>query len=264
MSTLVREVKTSSKQRTHPTRIELARYYCEDAQDFLVRFRALFYARQKDFQAIKSRRAKAYLDLRLSIEALLKGMICLRASRRLCGRPLISTINRYRHNLSLLIRKALKGLRIDAKYRVALRKCGLAPVGLRHSFDAMSFRPPDGRHYAQTVGSTVWLQLLEEFAERGIVRLKRPSIAAQSGHAPLCPLFRRKSPSWSLAGAVCRSHHPEDRARSTPVRARLYKGSGPAARAADALLHHRAREDAALCSASGRHVRRPPCRARFP
>jgi len=68
-------VRRKPEMRTYPMRIELAGYYCQDATDFLGRYRLTFYSDQMDFQGVKSRRVKAYVDLRMALEALLKGLM---------------------------------------------------------------------------------------------------------------------------------------------------------------------------------------------
>ena len=59
-------------------RLELAGNYADDAADFFHRYRVTFYSEEVDYQGIKSRRAKAYVDLRMALEALLKATLCLR------------------------------------------------------------------------------------------------------------------------------------------------------------------------------------------
>jgi hypothetical protein len=124
-----------------------------------------------DFQGVKSRRVKAYVDLRMALEALLKSVICLRARRDFAGRPLVRMGRQYSHDTERLKTDALKGLRLDARYSDAIDKCRIAPVDLRYQFDAMIFREPDDRNYYETIGSDLWLKTIEEFVESGLARL---------------------------------------------------------------------------------------------
>jgi hypothetical protein len=123
-------VKQTPEKRTYPMRLELAGYYCEDTFDFLRRYQLAFYSNQVDFQNVKSRRAKSYVDLRMALEALLKALICLRAPRDLSGKPLVRMILRYSHDTARLKTDALKGIRLDARYGDAIDKCKIARLTL--------------------------------------------------------------------------------------------------------------------------------------
>ena len=165
-------VKRFAEKRTYPMRVELAGYYAQDAADFLRRYRFTFYADGLDFQGVKSRRTKAYVDLRMAVEALLKAGICLRSSFSLAGAPLVKCVRGYSHSIGKLSVDALKGLKLSAPYMEALAKCDMAPVDLRYQFDAMNFRVPNDENYYNTIGSNQWLKLLEEFSDAGIRRVQ--------------------------------------------------------------------------------------------
>jgi hypothetical protein len=80
------KAKQKPEMRTYPMRLELAGYYCQDVFDFLRRFQLTFYSDKMDFQGVKSRRVKAYVDLRMALEALLKpSSVCARAATLLAG-----------------------------------------------------------------------------------------------------------------------------------------------------------------------------------
>src|SRR5262249_10336613 len=95
-------VKKTPERRTYPMRLELAGYYADDAADFLRRYRGTFYSQEVDYQSIKSRRAKTYVDLRMALEALLKAALCLRSPYSLAGKPLVTKIRRYSHDIDQL------------------------------------------------------------------------------------------------------------------------------------------------------------------
>jgi hypothetical protein len=135
------------------------------------RYQLAFYSEKLDFQGVKSRRVKAYVDLRMALEALLKAVICLRAPRELAGKALVRMVRQYSHDTVRLKTDALKGVRLDPRYSDAIDKCRIAPVDLRYQFDAMIFREPDDRDYYETIGSDTWLKTLEEFVEKGLARL---------------------------------------------------------------------------------------------
>ena len=165
-------VKHAPEMRTYPMRLELAGYYSDDAHDFFQRYRLTFYSDQMDFQGVKSRRIKAYVDLRMALEALLKAVICLRARRGLAGKRLVRMVRNYSHDIGRLKRDALRGVSLDTRYSEAIDGCRTARIDLRYQFDAMIFREPDDGPYHETIGSDVWLRTLEELVETGLTRLR--------------------------------------------------------------------------------------------
>jgi hypothetical protein len=165
-------LKTIPEMRTYPMRLELAGHYADDAADFLHRYRVIFYSEEVDFQGVKSRRTKAYVDLRMALEALLKAVRCLRAPYSLAGKPLVETIRKYSHNIDRLKVDAFKDIRLSSFYSDAISKCSIAPVDLRYKFDAMNFRYPNDRDYYDTIGSGLWLKTIEVFVATGLKRLR--------------------------------------------------------------------------------------------
>jgi len=165
-------IKQSPETRTYPMRVELAGHYARDAADFLHRYRVTFYSREVDYQSSKSRRAKAYVDLRMSLEALLKATLCLRTPYPLAGKPLVTKIRGYSHDIDRLRIDALRSIKLNEKYATAISKCSVAPVDLRYQFDAMNFRVPDDKNYYDTIGSNAWLKMIEEFIQVGLKRVQ--------------------------------------------------------------------------------------------
>ncbi|WIW47408.2 hypothetical protein ML401_04615 [Bradyrhizobium sp. 62B] len=165
-------MKSFPEKRTFPMRLELAGNYADDAVDFLHRYRVTFYSQEVDYQGIKSRRAKAYVDLRMALEALLKATLCLRSPYTLAGKPLVDSIRRYSHDIDRLQKAALRGIELNEGRATAIAKCNIAPVDLRYQFDAMNFRVPNDQTYYDTIGSSAWLKTIEEFVQRGLKRLQ--------------------------------------------------------------------------------------------
>jgi hypothetical protein len=165
-------MKTFPEKRTFPMRLELAGNYADDAADFFHRYRVTFYSQEVDYQGIKSRRAKAYVDLRMALEALLKATLCLRSPYSLAGKPLVTKIRRYSHDIDQLRQDALKGIKLNNMQAAAIGKCNIAPVDLRYQFDAMNFRVPNDKNYYETIGSSDWLKTIEEFVQAGLKRLR--------------------------------------------------------------------------------------------
>ncbi|MGT2438154.1 hypothetical protein ACU4GH_22595 [Bradyrhizobium betae] len=165
-------MKSFPEKRTFPMRLELAGNYADDAVDFLHRYRVTFYSEEVDYQGIKSRRAKAYVDLRMALEALLKATLCLRSPYSLAGKPLVDSIRRYSHDIDRLRKAALRGVKLNEGLATAIAKCNIAPVDLRYQFDAMNFRVPNDQNYYDTIGSSTWLKTIEEFVQGGLKRLR--------------------------------------------------------------------------------------------
>ena len=126
-----------------------------------------------DFQGVKSRRSKAYIDLRMAVEAILKAVICLRSPYSEAGKKLVTSVRRFGHKIDELQKVALSGMAIDTRYLDAVAKCEAAPVDLRYQFDAKNYRMGDDRPYYDTIGSDAWLRTLEEFVETGLTRVQR-------------------------------------------------------------------------------------------
>ena len=165
-------MKRFPERRTYPMRLELAGNYADDAADFFHRYRVTFYSEEVDYQGIKSRRAKAYVDLRMALEALLKATLCLRSPYSSAGKPLVTKIRKYSHDIDQLRKDALKGIKLSDAQATAISKCNIAPVDLRYQFDAMNFRVPNDKNYYDTIGSTSWLKTIEDFVQVGLRRLR--------------------------------------------------------------------------------------------
>ncbi|MBR0751586.1 hypothetical protein JQ604_05285 [Bradyrhizobium jicamae] len=165
-------MKGFPEKRTFPMRLELAGNYADDAVDFLHRYRVTFYSQEVDYQGIKSRRAKAYVDLRMALEALLKAILCLRSPYSLAGKPLVDSIRRYSHDIDRLRKAAFRGVKLNEGQATAIAKCNIAPVDLRYQFDAMNFRVPNDQNYYDTIGSSAWLKTIEGFVQAGLKRLR--------------------------------------------------------------------------------------------
>jgi hypothetical protein len=149
--------------RPDPDRLRLAHYYWEDARDYLKRYRVLFHNAEFDFQGIKSRRVKCYIDLRMALEAILKAGLCLKSKWSDGGEPLIKRIKGYSHNIGKLQAEALKGFKIDKAVLDAIARCDTAEIVLRYQVEAAAFREGDDRDYYATIGSDKWLDTIEAF-----------------------------------------------------------------------------------------------------
>ena len=145
-------VKRTPEIRTYPMRLELAGFYSEDAADFLRRNRFTVYTDEVYFQGVKSRRSKAYVDLRMALEAMLKATVCLRSPYGLAGKSLVQKIRGYFHHIDWLRRDA-KGIGGQKNGDTSAK----SPVDLENQFDAMNFRIPMTEIITKTIGSNAWL-----------------------------------------------------------------------------------------------------------
>jgi len=152
-------------------RVQLAQWYFEDGQDYLKRYRVLFYSDSHDFQSIKSRRVKCYVDLRVTLEAILKSAICLAAKDEEDGETLLKRVKAYGHRIGELSKEAVPLLGGDESVLAALAHCDEAPIDLRYQAEAVPFRSGDDRPYYATIGDDAWLATLERFAQNALDHL---------------------------------------------------------------------------------------------
>jgi hypothetical protein len=157
--------------RPDPTRLRLAHHYWEDARDYLKRYKILFHSQEFDFQSIKSRRVKCYIDLRLAVEAVLKSALCLQSGWSDSGEPLVKRIKSYGHNIGKLQADALKRLKIDKELVETINRCDTAEIVLRYQVEAVAFREGDDRDYYATIGSDKWLDTLEAFVAKAVEQI---------------------------------------------------------------------------------------------
>jgi hypothetical protein len=64
-----------TKKHENRAALELADAYWRDAKDYVQRYQFTIKMEERDNWSIKSRRVKAYIDLRLAIETILKARI---------------------------------------------------------------------------------------------------------------------------------------------------------------------------------------------
>lgn len=156
-----------STERFYPDRLEVAGRFITDARDYFIRFRCTFYSAEYDFQSIKSRRAKAFIDLRLALECSLKGYIAIRQPYSSGGEKLVRQVELNRHNIEKLYNTACKLWRIklpDDTSTVIL-DCSQLNIGIRYSFDAFDFLWHQEKLYYKTIGSDYWINQLKDIVE---------------------------------------------------------------------------------------------------
>lgn len=161
--------------RSRPTRLDVAGWFAKDAADYLARFRCCFYSEKYDFQSVKSRRLKTFVDLRGAVEALMKAFIALRQPYLLGGKPLVAKVEGYGHRLDVLFVEVQKLWRLQDAPRVSklIDDCTRLPIGLRYTLDAMDLLQAHEDLYYSTVGSEAWMSDLELAISTGRDRLQR-------------------------------------------------------------------------------------------
>jgi hypothetical protein len=166
--------------RDYPHRVELASDYLIDSKDFLAKFDALFFDKERSFQEVKSLRTKCYVDLHQSIETLLKSVVCLRMPRGFCGVKLVRHIRSYSHNIKRLSESALKDTKLSAESKKVLEDAGKLDVQVRYGFDSMNLRMGNDALYYETVGNDAFIFAAKDFVARGQERLGKAFITQKS------------------------------------------------------------------------------------
>lgn len=164
-------VRRTPESRDWPNRVELANHYYKDAVDLLKKYQLAWYSKEVDFQGIKSRRTKAYIDLRTATETLLKAMVCLRASHSEAGNALTERVRKFNHDIHALAQVAFRKLDGAKATLAMLEGCQRAPISFRYDFEAMSARQQDEQGYYDTIGSDKWMTDLEKFVSLGVTRI---------------------------------------------------------------------------------------------
>lgn len=156
------------KEITKPTHADVAEHYYKDTVDFLNRFILCWDSDRYDFQSVKSKRFKAFIDLRMALECVLKSICSYKIHHELSGRELVDRMKKYGHYIgkstsaisSLLNRETYSWLSETAK----LCDSNL-PVDIRYRFDAFDFRQNDEEVYYKTIGDDRWLITFYEKTE---------------------------------------------------------------------------------------------------
>lgn len=169
------EAMSNTNADRRPERNDVAGWFVTDAYDYLARFRCTFYSERADFQGVKPRRLKAFTDLRLALEATLKGFLALRQPTGSAGKALVRTIEKYGHRLSQIWTKVVDLWRLRNTEVLAslVKDCDQLPPGLRYTLDARDFLENQEEFYYRTVGSDRWMQCLEQAISCASKRLNR-------------------------------------------------------------------------------------------
>lgn len=134
---------------------EVANDFFHDCLDFLHRYRLTGDA----FYAIKSKRLKLFLDLRMAVECVLKAVIAYHLAPETSRDSVIRRVESFSHKIFELADNAKTHIEPEIHGRLApfIKPLDSLPVGLRYRLDGGDFRELNEEFYYATVGSDEWL-----------------------------------------------------------------------------------------------------------
>ena len=140
--------------------IQIADNYFNDSIDLLFRYKLTF----DHFSFVKSRRVKAFIDLRMSFECILKASVSYFAHINGERRCIIRKIEGYGHRVDKLAEVFSQYMSERHAVSVSEFVADLRqlPMGLRYKLDCFDFLEAKEDLYYRTVGSDTWLQNLYE------------------------------------------------------------------------------------------------------
>jgi hypothetical protein len=142
-----------------PNHYDVASDFLQDSRDYLKRFSVCDREEVYSFRMMKSSRMKMFVDLRMSIESSLKGIVCIVCHSDLCGEELVKKVESYSHHIDKLL-IAAEDAKVDCgsvKVHSFLRELSSLPIGLRYRLDSADFIRNREQEYYSTVGSDNWL-----------------------------------------------------------------------------------------------------------
>jgi len=148
---------------TPPTRerLEIANSFFLDATDLLARYRLT----TKYFSAIKSRRVKLFVDLRLAYECILKAHLAYFDEQSSDRKMLIRKVELFRHDVERLLGDIIPFLSDCLAQRGQLlnKELALLPISLRYYLDVCDFLEAKNDLYYATIGRDCWMEGFAEF-----------------------------------------------------------------------------------------------------
>lgn len=138
--------------------VEVANDFFHDCLDFLHRYRLTVEA----FYAIKSKRLKLFLDLRMAAECVLKAVAAYNLAEDTSREAVIRHVERFSHKIAKLAVGTQACLEPEtwASLEPFIEKLDALPVGLRYRLDGSDFRELNEEFYYATAGSDEWLDQL--------------------------------------------------------------------------------------------------------
>ncbi len=144
---------------TNPN-IEVANDFFHDAEDFLNRYSLTV----EHFYAIKSKRMKLFLDLRMGAECILKAYAAYFLMKDSPRRDVISRVESYRHKIPQMVNDVKSFIPVYEwqRFEPYVEQLSALPVSLRYRLDGADFRQLNENFYYATVGSDLWLDSLQD------------------------------------------------------------------------------------------------------
>jgi hypothetical protein len=145
---------------TVPPNIRVANDFFHDSLDFLHRYQITV----EHFFAIKSKRLKLFLDLRMAAECILKAYSAYFYMRELSRDKVIQKVEKHSHKIgemAAIVRPCVEPS-IWERFNQFVESLNCLPVGLRYQLDGADFRQVNEDFYYETVGSDAWLDALHD------------------------------------------------------------------------------------------------------
>ncbi len=144
---------------TNPN-IEVANDFFHDAEDFLNRYSLTV----EHFYAIKSKRMKLFLDLRMGAECILKAYAAYFLMKDSPSGDVISRVKSYRHKIPQMVNDVKSFIPVEdwQRFEPYVEQLSALPVSLRYRLDGADFRQLNENFYYATVGSDLWLDSLQD------------------------------------------------------------------------------------------------------
>lgn len=142
----------------NPPRVAVAGDFLDDCQDLLARYKLTI----DHFYAVKSRRLKVFIDLRMAAECLLKAHIAYYCPGDSDRKQVISRVEKYSHHVAKMASQVHSHIARDKWERLVsfIEQLDQLPVGLRYRLDVFDFRDANEEFYYRTVGDDGWLHEL--------------------------------------------------------------------------------------------------------
>jgi hypothetical protein len=157
--------------------VEIANDFFHDAEDLLHRYRLTV----EHFTAIKSKRMKLFLDLRMGAECILKAYAAYFLMEGTLRAEVIHRVEGYKHNIPRMAddvkSKAPAGE--WQRFEPFVEQLSTLPVSLRYRLDGNDFREMNEEFYYDTVGSDLWLDSLHG-ATQGLKNALNPHLVSHS------------------------------------------------------------------------------------
>lgn len=150
-----------------PNNIDVSNDFYHDSLDLLAKYKACYFNEVIDFQSVKSKRMKCFIDLRMAIESALKSYAAYYLHSDVKGKKLVKKIEGYKHYVENIYVKCAEHLPTDQQeickdYCLQLKEL---PIGLRYRLDGMDFLYAREELYYQTIGNESWLDGLEKLVD---------------------------------------------------------------------------------------------------